>query len=244
MLIWQRRQKIFLALFLLLLLLQILFCLKNSNIRSDINIIPDLPRESLLEIYSLGDREFYFRFLAMKVQNFGDMLGSFSSLENYDYAKLYKWFKVLDLLNPNSNIIPSLASYYFSYSKSSENLLYLVTYLEQYASRDIDKKWWWMFQAVMMAKYSLKDIELAMKLANKLSQSQGDDVELWVAKMPQLIARDINDNCLTFKITQNILQENKEGKTKITAKNLDFMRHFIKKTIKKLNKENFHINEC
>ena len=244
MLIWQRRQKIFLSLFLFLFLLQIFFCLKISNIRSNIDIIPELPNESLLEIYSLGDKEFYFRFLAMKVQNFGDMLGSFSSLKNYDYAKLYKWFEILDLLNSNSTIIPSLVSYYFSYTKSPTNLSYLITYLEKYASRDIDQKWWWMFQAVMMAKYSLQDVELAMNLANKLSQAQGDDVELWVAKMPQLIARDIDNNCLAFKITQNILQESQAGKIKVNAKNLDFMRHFIKKTIKKLNKENFNPNEC
>ena len=94
--------------------MQFFFWWKTENIQPEIHIVPPLPSKYSVEALSLGDKEFYFRVLALKIQNAGDSFGRFTALKYYDYETLYHWFKIMDGLNHKSKFIPSLASYYYS----------------------------------------------------------------------------------------------------------------------------------
>jgi hypothetical protein len=113
---------------------------------------------------SLGDAQFYFRVLAIQLQNAGDSFGRFTALKNYDYSLLKKWFLLLDTMDAKSSLIPSLAAYYYSSTQTVADNRYLVEYLEENFTHDPPKKWWWLSQAAFMAKYKLQDKDLAIRL--------------------------------------------------------------------------------
>lgn len=150
----------------------------------------------------------------------------------------------MDLLNDQSRIAPSLASYYYSQSNNSEHLLYVLRYLDEHSSKNIDKNWWWLFQATFIAKRELKDIDKALYFANKLAQNNAKEAPLWTKQMPAFISEKKGDNCMAFKVIKNLIDESESGKRVISIQEMNFMRYFIEKIITKLKKQNFNANKC
>jgi hypothetical protein len=182
--------------------------------------------------------------LALKIQNAGDTFGRFVPLKDYDYEKLYKWFKILDSLNNQSRIIPSIASYYYSQTQTPKDTIHLIKYLEEFASRDINKHWWWMYQASYMAKMVLKDLDLALELAYKLSQNQDKDAPLWTKQLPAFFHAKMGNDCESFFIINSILKDHDSGVKELEAQELNFMKHFIRERLATFSKKKFNPNKC
>ncbi len=236
--------KIFLFSFLLLFLCQIFFWLQTNNIKTKIEIIPSPPNINTLKILSFGDKEFLFRILALRLQNSGDVFAGFLSLKNYDYSRLNAWFKVIDSLNDRSNLIPSLAAYYFSQTQNKNDINYIIDYLDWRASKDINANWWWLFQASNLAQNELKDDKKALDLALKLAQNTNPQAPLWTKQMPAIIYAKQGNDCMSFKIIENLITQNQKGIRKISVEEMNFMRHFIDDKFKKLRAKNFDPRKC
>ena len=240
----QNSEKIFIRSFLVFFIIQFFFWLKTENIKPNVNVVPPLPSKYSIPALSLGDDQFYFRVLAMKIQNAGDSFGRFTALKNYDYSKLYQWFKILDSLDDQSKFIPTLASYYYSQTQNIEDNIYIVKYLDEYASRDIDKNWWWMFQAIMIADTYLKDHKLALEMSYKLRDNKAKNAPLWTKQMPAFLHAKLGEDCAAFAIIQQVLKDDEKGIRKIKPDEMDFMNHFIKNRLGKLKKKKFNPLQC
>lgn len=241
---YQNSSKIFIGGFLVLLFLQILFWFKTESLKPDIYIVPPVPSQSAVEASSFGDGQFYFRFLAQSIENAGDSFGRFTALKNYDYSKLYGWFKVLDTLDHKSKYIPTLAASYYSQTQNHADTKYIVQYLDEYASKNIDANWWFLWQATYIANYTLKDHKLALNLAYKLSQNNAIDAPIWTLQMPAFIEAQLGEDCAAFSFIEKLLKENETGVRKISAKEMDFMKYFIKERLENLKKKNFNPKLC
>lgn len=242
--LYRELDKIFLYTFLFFLLGQLFFWAKTEHIKPSVHIVPPLPSKYSVEALSLGDKEFYFRVLAMKIQNAGDTFGRFTPLKEYDYEKLYQWWKILDELNNKSNLVPALASYYYSQTQKTEDNIYVVRYLDDYASRDIDKNWWWMYQATYIANSILQDHQLALKLAYKLSKNEAKNAPLWTKQAPAFVHQALGEDCQAFAVISQILKENENGTRIIKPEELSFMRHFINERLNNLKKKGFNPLKC
>jgi hypothetical protein len=242
--LYQNFNKIFLSIFLLCFFLQLLFWFKTENIKPNIHIVPPIPSLALIQAFAFGDEEFYFRVLGLRIENAGDSFGRFSALKNYDYSKLYLWFKLLDNLNNKSIYIPTLAATYYSQTQKPQNTKYLVQYLDEFASKDINKNWWWMFQAFNIANYTLKDYPLALKIAYKLSENKNEQAPIWTKEMPAFVHAKMGDDCSAFLFINKLLQDDQNGKKIIKAKEMDFMKHFITQRLDNLRKKNFDPTKC
>lgn len=236
--------KIFLYLFIAVFGAQVFFWFQTKDIKPAYNIIPNLPSANFLNIASFGDKEFLFRVLSLRIQNAGDVFAGFVSLKNYDYEKLYHWFSALDTLNEKSNTIPALATYYFAQTTVKADLYYILNYLDDRATRDLNTNWWWVFQEIYIAENSLNDKDLALKYAYKLSETSALDAPLWTKQMPAFVLARQGKSCLAFKVIERILQENEQGIHKISAEEMNFMRHFINERLSKLSKEKFDPRKC
>jgi len=237
--------KIFFWLFALTLLFQILFWQKvTKNISPNFDIVPPAPNKYLTEVLSLGDKEFLFRVLGARLQNSGDVFAGFAALKRYDYPRIYNWMKLLDTLNSESNFIPSLASYYYSQTQNTPDTKYVIDYLDEHASKNIDKKWWWLFQAIYVAKKNLKDEDRALELAYKLSTNNAKDAPFWTKQMPAFIYKDQGEDCLAFRIIEKTFNEAKKNKIEVKPEDINFMRFFINQRIENLKKKNFDPNKC
>jgi len=241
---YKNASKFFLYNFLILLLMQLFFWWKTESIKPKVNIIPPVPNKHAIEALSLGDKEFYFRVLALKIQNAGDSFGRFTALKYYDYDKLYKWFKILDSLNHKSKFVPSLAAYYYAQTQNKADTIYIVRYLDEYASRDIDENWWWMFQATYLAYKALDDYDLALKLAYKLKENQSETAPLWTKQFPAFLHARLGEDCTAFFIIEQILKDHKLGIRKLSPRDIEVMKYFVEVRLSKLKKEKFNPAKC
>lgn len=237
--------KIFFVLFIFVFLLQINFWLKTEYIKPTYEVVPPAPSHNFLSATSFGDKEFLFRALAFRLQNSGDVYaGGMISLKDYNYSHLYDWLKALDSLNSKSNLMPSLASYYFSQSQNKLDSTYVVRYLEEHASANLDVKWWWIFQAINIARDDLRDNDLALRLAYKLAENNSKDAPLWTKQMPAFIYAKQGEGCMAFKVIKSLIAENASGKRQISAEEMNFMHYFIETRLKKLKNQNFDPRKC
>ncbi len=225
-------QRLFLSdiVFLLFALLQAGVWYVTHGIKPDMAIVPPVSSETTVQALSLGDEQFYFRLLAMDIQNAGDMFGSVTALKDYDYERLSRWFYLLDSLDSRSNFVPAIASYYYGQTQHKEDLRYIVAYLEAHASRHLETKWWWMAQAVYIANHYLKDKKLALKLANKLASTPGSDVPLWARQMPAFIHAELGDKEEALLIIKHILASKKD----ISNDEYNFMQYFINERLDRI----------
>ncbi len=242
--LYQNLNRIFISIFLLCFIGQFIFWLQTEKVKPNVYLVPPLPSLASVKAFSFGDEQFYFRILALRIENAGDSFGRFSALRNYDYAALYKWFKILDSLDNRSIYIPTLAANYFSQTQKKEDTRYIVQYLDEFASQDIDKYWWWEVQAFYIANSTLKDYPLALKIAYKLSENKNEAAPIWTKQLPAFVEAKLGEDCTAFLFIKKMIEENETGERKIAANEIEFMRYFIKQRLDSLKKKNFNPSQC
>ena len=222
-----------LAGFLLCVALNVGLWFHLRPLRPNLGIVPGLPSPHMVQLFSFGDPELYFRLASFRLQNAGDTFGRYTPYRDYDYALLEKWFLLLDSLDDVSDITPSMAGYLFSLSQEPKrDVPYIIRYLEQHYDRHPDKKWWWMSHAIYLANTRLKDKQLALRLAYKLGTTTAE-VPLWVRQMPAFIYEQLGEKQHALMIIQNILNTQKN----ISDDELRFMNVFIKDRLGKMKDE-------
>jgi len=237
--------KIFFWLFLAVFSLQVFFWKETEKFKPTFELVPQAPSKYLTSALSLGDNEFLFRVLVLRLQNSGDIFAGFTALKNYDYSRIYQWMTMLDGLNEQSNSVPALASYYYSQTQNLPDTRYIVDYLDEHSSKNIDENWWWMTQAIYIAKGKLKDYPRALELAYKLSTNNAENAPLWTKQMPAFIHEEKGDDgCLAFSVIQKLIKESESGKRQIKPEEMNFMRHFIDERLSKLQKQKFDPRKC
>lgn len=236
--------KIFFWLFVLFFALQVFFWHKTESIKPALEIVPPAPSKYLVSAASLGDNEFLFRAMATRLQNSGDVFAGFVALKKYDYSRIYQWLKALDQLNSQSNFAPALAAYIYSQTQNHLDTKYIVDYLDEHASQNIDQKWWWLFQAIYIARNNLGDIHRALELAQKLSQNNAQNAPFWTKQMPAFIYEEMGDGCMAFNVIQKIIHESESGVRQVQPDELNFMRYFIKERLRKLQEGKFDPRKC
>lgn len=197
-----------------------------------LGIVPDVPSLTEAKISALGDEQFYFRYLALSIQNAGDSFGRYTKLQYYNYDALAKWFKLLDELDQRSDFIPSIAAYFYSNSQNAQDNRYIVDYLESTYDRDPSKKWWWLAQAVVLSTERLKDNKLALRLAFKLSNTPNDNLPRWAQQMPAIIYAHMGEKGLALQVMQDLLNKYDN----YSQSELNFISFFIKKQLGYTNK--------
>ncbi len=236
--------RFFLWIFVAIFCCQLFFSNHFQSVKAKIEIVPPAPNQQTAAILSFGDKEFLFRILGARLQNSGDVFAGFAALKNYDYLRIYDWMTMLDGLNNQSKLVPALASYYYSQTQQIEDVRYVVKYLEEHSEKNIDANWWWLFQAVFIAKDILKDLDLALKLSQKLAQNNAQEAPLWTKEMPAFILEKQGQNCLAFRAIKKLIDESESGVRKISAKDMQFMRYFIKERLQKLQNQKFDPQKC
>lgn len=129
------------ALLLVFFAMQCLMWFAQNRIKPSFIITPYPPTARQIQAFSFGDTQFYFRKLAFELQNAGDKYGHLTSLKDYDYKRLVRWFKALDGLDENSNYIPYMAAYYYSLVQDSQKTLIIADYILDFASQNPYKHW-------------------------------------------------------------------------------------------------------
>jgi hypothetical protein len=204
-----------------------------------------------MKAFMFGDEEYYFRRKIFKVQNMGDTFGRFTTLNKYDYEKLYAWINMLDDLNSKSNFLPYLSAYYFSQTQNVKDVIYVVNYLVRHAEKNVNKKWWWLYQASFLSNYRLKDRGLTLQIVDKLNSLPGGILPLWIRQNLIGYLSTNGQDCESLRMLLAMEREygdiQSEKDPKIREKKeaeLSYMHFFMKNVIQKLKANKIDVGEC
>ncbi len=211
----------FWIIFFLLLGAQVSFWNVTKDHKPPMEVVPAVPGEEAVKALSFGDHQFFFRLLALHLQNFGDTFGRFTALKDYNFTRLNGWFGLLDSLDNSSDHVPTLASYYFSQTQNTPDVIHVVNYLRDHSEGRLNQKWWWRSQAVYLANHKLEDTELALELAKPLLYAE--DVPLWVNQLPAFIYEKRGE----FGDALAIMDHIKANAKDIKPGELTFIEHFV-----------------
>lgn len=220
---WSRN---YLAL-VLCVFLQMGFWFQTRDIRPDLTVVPDVPGRTAVRALAFGDDQFFFRSLAFMLQNAGDTYGRFTALRYYDFNKLYLWFGLLDDLDPKSNMIPSLATYYFAQTQNESDVRYVVDYLYAHATRDVANKWWWLLQSIYLSMHKLNDMDLALKVSKPMVNPE-------VPAFAQQMAAVVHEKRGEMEDALHVMEVIKNNAKNITDADLKYMIYFVKERLDKL----------
>lgn len=204
--------------------LQLAFWYQARDIKPDLSIVPDVPGRAVVHALAFGDNQFYFRTLAFMIQNTGDTFGRFTALRYYDMNKLYHWFNLLDSLDARSDMIPSIATYYFAQTQNTADVRYIVDYLYEHATRDIEHKWWWLLQSIYLATYKLNDLDLALKVATPMVNPK-------VPLFAQEMAAVVHERRGEMEDALEVMKKISENADKIPEQDLRYMTYFVEERL-------------
>lgn len=153
--------------------------------------VPPVPTDGAVYASALGDGQLAYRSIGVMLQNLGDMHGRVTALKDYNYPDLGKWFDLTMRLDPRSDYIPYIASYYYGgLDNDSDKLKPVVDYLFKAGLSDEGEKWRWLAHAIYLARFKLHDLDYALKMANILAAKAHDadsGLPNWARQMPAFI---------------------------------------------------------
>ena len=191
--------------FLLVLGLQVALWLSVRDMRPSWGNVPPVPSVAALKMRALGDGHMAYRLAALMLQNIGNTGGYTARFEEYDYDSLIKWFERASALDARSDMLPLLAAYYFSATSDAPQLRALTGYLAQAGDSAQGQKWRWLAQAVYLARFRLKDNDLALRLARKLAALENPAMPAWTRRMPVIILSDLGEKEAAYTMMKEIL---------------------------------------
>jgi hypothetical protein len=203
----------------------------NSSLRMyapTLPILDNAPSKSQFLISSLGNEEYLFRYYTVQLQNSGDTFGRFTPLREYNYQYLRDWMINLDILNDKSSALPALASYYYSNTQNIADNIFLIEYLEQNYYKHPELKWWWMTQAISLARFKLRDNVLALKLALILKENPNKNMPKWARQLPALVYADLGEKELALAIVKDLIENSDD----YSQSELNYMSFFLKEKLK------------
>ena len=201
------------SIFILKSILAIAVCLNigfwfyAKNISATWINVPPVPSKLSATLTTLGDEQFASRLIFTKLLNLGSEGGRITPIKNYDFEKLGRWFNLHYELDPKSDSAPYLAAFYYGASQDPSKIRPIIEYLRKAGTDTSGEKWRWLLQALYLARFKLKDLNLAMELANELTTLENSEMPQWTKHMSIHVLNQKGEKQAALEMTLAILQE-------------------------------------
>ncbi len=186
--------------FILLLLfcaltLQIMWqhaCLKTNF---TLKPLPPVPTQNMLNLQSLGDNVAAARWRILWLQSYSSQNGQHISNNNIDYKYLTAWLSAILAQDATTQYPLFLSSYQYILVNNPQKQRQVLEFIYQQFFIDPKRRWRWLAQATISAKYRLQDLSLALKYAKVLTSYAADIPNMpdWAKEMQIFILEDMGE---------------------------------------------------
>ena len=155
----------------------------------------------------MGSVQLFSYLLAIRLQLHDNQAGRHIRYREIDYSMLVNWLKQIDRLNPQSEYSMMLASRVYSQTRDKERLGIILGYIDSTFMTNPQLHWRHQAEATVIAKHKLGDLELALKMAQKLSdQPESVIMPRWARDMQFLLLAELNEFETALVIIEALLK--------------------------------------
>lgn len=213
---------------LLALGLQAGFWWQTHDIRVGWRGVPAVPSHDVALALAFGDGQLFYRTVTFRLQNMGDEGGRVTPLEDYDYRRLTRWFRLLDDFDSRSRYLPVLVGHYFSQSQDAADVRAVIEYLREIAVREPARNWRWLAHAVYLARHRVGDMDLALELARELAALDVEGLPVWTRQMPAFVLAEVGEK----EAARDLLEAIMASDPNLSPAEIRFMRNYIDARLK------------
>ena len=161
-------------------------------------------------IYSgmaMGSEQLLGHLLAIRLQLHDNQAGKHFRYSLIDYDLLVDWLDHISDIYPDTEYPMLLASRIYAQTRNHERLHKILGFIERRFDDNPQLHWRRMAEASLIAKHKLDDLELALRLAEKIA-AQPAEVEMphWARDFQFLLLADLNELESAIAIIQALLQ--------------------------------------
>ena len=158
---------------------------------------------------SMGSTKLFSYLLAIRIQLHDNQAGRHFQYGLLDYDMLVQWFQRIDTINPASQYSMQLATRVYSQTANKNQLRTLLGYIDSSFERNPQLFWRNQAEATVIAKHRLEDLELALRMAEKLYLLPATvKMPAWARDMHFLLLADLNEYETSISIIQALLASN------------------------------------
>ena len=159
--------------------------------KPDIERLPVAPSLSSLPFFMASDQAFSYRIILFWLQQFDVQSGQYVSYKNLNYENLEHWLEVLSKLEPHSQYPILLATRIYTRVADESKKRQMLEFVYQQFLLNPAKNWRWLSEAVVVAKYGLKDLNLAYRFASALHDSSVMIIPQWARDTKKYVIQKI-----------------------------------------------------
>lgn len=143
---------------------------------------------------SMGSEQLFGYLLAIRLQLHDNQAGKHVRYQKIDYNRLVNWLDQIYRLNSRSEYPIMLASRIYSQTRDKERLRIILGYIDRTFMTNPQLHWRHQAEATVIAKHKLGDLDLALKMAQKLSdQPESVVMPRWARDMQFILLAELNE---------------------------------------------------
>lgn len=170
----------------------------------------DIPRPipaSHIRLVSLGEPPLAAKLVSFWLLTVDIQAGRWLRLEQLNYPNLTGWLETIQALDPASGYPGTVASGVFIDVKDLERIRWMIDFVERNFRQAPDQRWRWLAQCAVLAKYRLRDLPLALKLAASLRLHASPEIlPAWARDMEFLLLQETGEYETARQVILGILQ--------------------------------------
>ncbi len=171
--------------------LQIISYRHNSSVQ--IESLHSPPSIEILKMTSLGDPITAAKLYMLWLRTFEIQAGQILSYDQFNYQALRQWLENILELDPRSQYPLLVASHLYSNVNNPLKQKEMLDFIYTEFLKAPNHRWSWLAHAVVLARHRLKDLPLALKYAQAISDHATTDMPRWAQEMRIFILEDMGE---------------------------------------------------
>ncbi len=170
----------------------------------------DIPRPvpaADIRLIALGEPQLAAKLVSFWLLTVDVQAGRWLRLEQLNYPNLTGWLETIQELDPDSEYPNTVASGVFIDVKDPVRIRWIIDFVERNFERAPDRRWRWMAQCAVLAKYRLHDLPLALKLAASVrAHTHPEILPAWARDMEFLLLQEMGEYETAYQVILGIIQ--------------------------------------
>ncbi len=165
-----------------------------------------VPAEDI-RLAALGEPTLAAKLISFWLLTVDVQAGRWLKLEQLNYPNLTGWLETIQALDPRSEYPGMVASGVFIDSRDPERIRWTIDFVERNFQQYPDRRWRYLAQCAVFAKYRLHDLPLALQLATTMRRYTSPQIlPAWARDLEFLLLQEVGETATAREVILGILQ--------------------------------------